>query len=146
MVDALPNAEIVHTMQGRTRLRIGDKRGDGAFFASIATGLSSIPGVYNVEARPLTGSIVIQHGAALTRIGAAAQEARLFTIGDGFSGPLAEPDVTIDPKSALALGLGAFAVWQLAQGRVLPPALTLLWYASRLGGLLSLGDGAKSGK
>lgn len=145
MADALPIAAIVHSMQGRTRLRIDDRRGDAAFFASVATGLSSLPGVFDVDARPLTGSVVIRHGAPLARIGAAAAEARLFAIGDGSSVPPAGPAVTIDAKAALALGLGALAVWQLAQERVLPPALTLLWYALRLGGRIPFGDDAKGG-
>lgn len=133
-------------MHGRARLRVSDRRGDGAFFASVATGLSSLPGVYKVDVRPLTGSILIQHGAPLERIGAAAQEARLFTVENGPPISPAAPAVTIDPKTALAVGFGVFAFWQLTQGRVLPPAVTLLWYAARLTGLTSDGDSADDGE
>ncbi|PWB83795.1 MAG: hypothetical protein C3F11_04760 [Methylocystaceae bacterium] len=140
MAEALPIAKIVHETPGRTRLRVGDKRGDGAFFASVATGLSGIPGVYEVDVRPLTGSILIRHGAPLARIGSAAREARLLAVENGLSVPPPTSAQTIDPKMAIALGFCAFAVWQLTQGRVLPPAITLAWYAARLGGLLSVGD------
>ena len=82
MADALPLAEPIHAIPGRTRLRIEERSGDGAFFASIATGLSAIRGVSHVDVRPLTGSIVIHHAAPLARIGVAAEEARLFVIAD----------------------------------------------------------------
>ena len=126
--------------RGETRLRVGDKRGDGAFFASVATGLSSISGVYKVDVRPLTGSILIEHGAPLSRISAAVREARLFAVENGRSVPPPTPAQTIDPEMAIALGFCAFAAWQLTQGRVLPPAITLAWYAARLGGVLSAVD------
>ena len=72
MADDLPIARLVHTMPGRARLRIAERRGDEAFFAAIATGLSTLAGVYHVEVRPLTGSVVIAHGPPVGRIGAAA--------------------------------------------------------------------------
>jgi len=53
--------------------------------------------------------------------------------------PLEWPTFSVEPKLALAAGLGLAALWQLGQGKALPPALTLLWYALRLTGL---GSGA----
>jgi hypothetical protein len=136
MADALPFAEPIHAISGRTRLRIEERSGDGVFFASIATGLSAIRGVSHVDVRPLTGSIVIHHAAPLARIGLAAEEARLFVIADALSLPVSPPAVAIDPKIVVALGLGLFSIWQLAQGRVLPPAMTIAWYAAALAGML----------
>jgi len=137
MVDTLPIAEVVHAMPGRTRLRIPAQRGDSVFFATMATGLSTLPGVRHVEVRPLTGSLVIQHGTPLERISAAAREARLFMIGNA-PPPPTEP-VAIDPRMLVGVGLGAFAVWQILEGKILPPAVTLAWYAASLTGLLSNG-------
>jgi hypothetical protein len=146
MADGLPVAQIVHAIPGRARLRIVERRGDTVFFASVASGLSTIPGVHKIEVRSLTGSILIQHGAPLERIGAAAQEARLFILGDTHSAPPAMPATSFDPKAAIALGLGALSIWQMTEGRVLPPALTLAWYAASLAGLLSDGEDGEGGE
>jgi hypothetical protein len=142
MADALPMAEVVHAIPGRARLRIAERRGDAVFFASIATGLSTITGVYKVEVRPLTGSLVIQHGPPLERIALAAQEARLFTVGNATCVPPPTAPAHFDPKMMVGLGLGALGLWQLTEGKFLPPAVTLAWYAAHLTGLLSDGDAA----
>lgn len=136
----LPLAEIAHAMPGRARLRIADRRGDAAFFASVASGLSAIAGVRAVEVAPLTGSVLIQHSGPLARIGVAAQEARLFAVSPPPTVAQAAPQIAIDPRIVVALGLCAAALWQLSRERFLPPALTLLWYASRIGGVWSSGD------
>jgi hypothetical protein len=146
MNNALPSAAIVHAISGRARLRIAERRGDGVFFASIATGLSAIPGVFHVDVRPLTGSVLIQHGAPLARIGAAAEQSRLFVLANGHPPAAPDPAISIDPQIVLAVGLGAFALWQLAQGRILPPAITLGWYAAGLAGLLMKGSFADGGE
>jgi hypothetical protein len=146
MDNALPLAEIVHAMPGRVRLRLAARRGDRVFFASIATGLSAIPGVSRVEVRPLTGSIMLQHVCPLARIGIAAEQGRLFVIADAHTAPPLTPAIPIDPKMVVAVGLGIFALWQLAQGRILPPALTLGWYAAKLTGILSNGDSSDGGE
>lgn len=142
MADALPIAEIAHAMPGRARLRIAERRGDAVFFASVATGLSTIAGIYKVEVRPLTGSLLIQHGPPLERIALAAQEARLFTVGNATSAPPPTAPAEFDPKLLVGLGLGALGLWQLIEGKILPPAITLAWYAAGLTGLLSNGDAA----
>jgi hypothetical protein len=146
MSDELPIAKVVHTMPGRARLRIAGRRGDAVFFASLATGLSSIGGVQRVEVRPLTGSILIQHGPPLARIGAAAQEARLFIVENAHLESPKSSSVTIDPKMVVGLGLGVLTLWQLAEGRILPPAMTLGWYAAHLTGLLEEGDAGDAGE
>jgi hypothetical protein len=91
---------------------------------------------------PLTGSVLIQHSGPLARIGVAAQEARLFVVGEAPHAARETPKVSIDPKVVAALALFAAALWQMSKERVLPPAITLLWYATRLSGVWSLdGDG-----
>jgi Heavy metal associated domain 2 len=137
MADTLPIAELVHAMQGRTRLRIAARRGDAVFFASVATGLSTIPGVHKVEVRPLTGSLVIEHSPPLARIAKVAEEARLFELARVENPPPATPAMPFEPKIMVAVGLGVFALSQLARGHILPPAITLAWYAANLVGLLS---------
>lgn len=139
MSSQLPAAAIIHSLAGRTRLRIEMRRGDDAFFASIATGLSAIQGVGQIDVRPLTGSILVQHNPPFAQIAEAAVRARLFTLDIGAAAGndrVPSPDA----KMMVALGLGAFALWQLAKGRILPPAVTLALYAANLGGLLQSGN------
>ena len=137
MADDLPVAALVHSMPGRARLRIAERRGDTVFFAAIAIGLSALPGVYHVDVRPLTGSVVISHGPSIARIGAAAEQAGLFALTE--AAEEAEeagdwPGLPIDPRLAITLGLGLVAVWQLLRGQIFPPAVTAAWYAAHLAG------------
>jgi hypothetical protein len=139
---ALPLAQVAHAMPGRARLRVADRRGDAAYFASISKGLSAIAGVRAVEVAPLTGSVLIQHSGPLARIGVAAQEARLFVVGEAPQVARVAPEASLDPKAVAALALLGAALWQMSRESIFPPAITLLWYASRLGGVWSLnGDG-----
>ena len=94
----------------------------------------------------MTGSVLIQHSGPLARIGVAAQEAQLFVVGEAPPAPRETAEFSIDPKLVAALALFAAALWQMSRERVLPPAITLLWYASRLGGLWSLDGDLNNGE
>jgi hypothetical protein len=131
----LPVAEVMHAMPGRTRLRVHDRRGDTAFFSSAASARWTFPGVYKVETRPLTGSVLIAHFSSLERIGDAACNAGLFTLNTTGAAPATEDGTPFDPKLLVVFSLVGLALWQLSRDRAIPPALTLLWYASQLGGL-----------
>jgi hypothetical protein len=140
MADALPVAELVHGMPDRSRLRIAARRGENRFFDAVAAELSAHPSVTKVDVAALTGSVLIRHSAPLAEIVGAAEKAGLFRVaaaatGDPISPPLERPKLPVDPKLALAAGLGLAALWQVGKGKALPPALTLLWYAARLSGL-----------
>jgi hypothetical protein len=52
--------------------------------------------------------------------------------------------LSIDAKMVIGVGVGILSLWQLAAGHVLPPAVTLAWYAANLAGWLS-GDGDAEG-
>jgi hypothetical protein len=140
MRESLPLAEIAHSMPGRARLRISDRRGDAAYFASVAASLSNMAGVYKVEVAPLTGSVLIQHSAPFDRIDAAGRDAGLFMIGEAAPAATPAPEIAFDPKILLAVGFVGAALWQMSKERVFPPALTLLWYASHLHGLWPYGE------
>jgi hypothetical protein len=131
----LPVAEIAHAMPGRARLRIADRRGDAAFFASLAKDVSALPGVDLVDATPLTGSLLIKHSGPLHKVGKAARKAGLFVVGEAPAAPEPGPTLQFDPKLLVALALTGAALWQMSREKFLPPALTLLWYASHLGGV-----------
>jgi hypothetical protein len=136
MTAFLPIAEIVHTMAGRVRLRVTARRGDDGFFASAARELSAVPDIHSVEVNPFTGSILILHGASLTHIGAAAQKANLFKMATASTAASKEQATAIDPKFVIGAGLGVLALSELVQGRIMPPAITLAWYAATLTGLV----------
>ena len=147
MSDAgLPLAQVAHAMPGRARLRVADRRGDAAYFASVSKALSAIAGVRAVEVAPMTGSVLIQHSGPLARIGVAAQEARLFVVGEAPQAARGTAEFSIDPQVIAALALFAAALWQMSKERVWPPAITLLWYASRLGGVWSLNSDGENGE
>lgn len=141
MNSSLPSAVVVHTLAGRTRLRIEARRGDDDFFASIATGLSAIQGVDQVEVRALTGGVLIQHHLPLAQIAEAAERARLFSVA-GFAAARPRFAAVPDPRTMVAAGLAAFALLQVFRGRILPPAITLALYAATIGRLLH--DGAET--
>jgi hypothetical protein len=107
------------------------------FFASAATGVSAIPGVHKVDVNPFTGSILILHERSLKDVGIAAAEASLFTIGNANPAPITPPAIAIDPKLVVGAGLGVLALSELINGRIMPPAITLAWYAASLTGLIS---------
>lgn len=135
-----PTAQISHAMPGRTRLRLTEHRGDAAFFASVASGVSALPGVYKVETRPLTGSVLIQHFGPLDKLGDAARSAGLFSFETEEAVGRDDSGVKFDPKPLVAFALAGLAMWQISREKVVPPALTLLWYASQLGGLWRNGE------
>lgn len=133
-------------MPGRARLRIAGRRGDAVFFAAIATGLSALPGVYHVDVRPLTGSVVIAHGPPVARVGAAAEKAGLFTLIEAPEEAADGPELPIDPRLAMTVGLGLVAVWQLLRGQIFPPAVTAAWYAAHLAGWSAFDDAHDDGE
>ncbi len=139
MADDLPQAAVIHAMEGRTRLRVAGRRGDAGFFASMAAGLSAIAGVRKVEVAPLTGGILILHDLPLPRIGEAAEKGGLFALIDPAieRDPSGELALHISPQMVAAAALGLVAAWQIYKEKALPPAITAAWYAASLAGLLS---------
>jgi hypothetical protein len=132
MLEQTPLAEVVHSLPGRTRLRIAAYREDAAVLDAVAAGLSAIPGIQRITVRPLTGSVLLWHDPPMSRIAKAAEDAGLFRLacpGDYSRQP---HGVVLDPKMVVVFGFGLAALWQIFQGRILPPAITLAWYASML--------------
>lgn len=134
MREPLPLATVVHTTAARTRLRIASRRGETGFFTRCAGQLAAAPGVATVEARALTGSLLVHHAeGAFDAVAEHAERAGLFIVAE--IEPAAAPDAPprLPPPPALAaLAFGALGLFQLTEKRVLPPALTLFWYAATL--------------
>jgi hypothetical protein len=153
MVDPRTSAFIAHETRGRLRLKIPEKRGDTAYFARLAEQLAQCPGITRVEGKTRTGSILIFHapGTGAKDIAAYARQSELFFLIQ----PSAAPQQTlleyasagartidrglsrasrgfIDLPSALLIALLVMAVRQTAQGQIMIPAASLLWYAAGL--------------
>lgn len=140
MSDALPVATVVHTMGGRTRLRLSELRGDEKYFAGLSKKLAEIGGVRRVDPAPLTGGVLIFHDGPLAAIGEAAERAGLFRLQTEASASVGKPMApSFSPRTAAAAALALTAAWQISKENVFPPALTLIWYAARLAGLRTPG-------
>ncbi len=146
MPETIPAAHITHAIANRTRLRIPSRRGDRVYFASLATTLSVMPGIQRVTVQPVTGSVLLEHTKRLAKLLQAAQEAQLFRLSEPWQQPAPSQPAAVDPKLLIGIGMGVFALWQLTRGRILPPAMTLGWYAASAAGLLSNHDASETGE
>jgi len=126
-----PTATIQHQIPGRLRLRIPARRGDVSFFHGIVQALSKLPGIDELHAIPLTGSIIIHHSGSAQAIAAAAAEQRLFEIGP--EDPKKAPAPSTRPYSGLrdtaATGLNGLALFQVARGQLTGNAAENFWNA-----------------
>jgi hypothetical protein len=132
MPERTPAAFIAHASAGRTRVRVPGRRGDTDFFATSAARLAEFEGVLAVTPRASTSSLLVEHEGEFDAIAKRARAAGLFALGRP-----AEEEEALAPRLAipgLAGVLGALAVVQLFRQRVLPPAITLLWYAASVAG------------
>jgi hypothetical protein len=129
MLRPLPLAYVAHAAAGRTRLRVPARQGDVEFFTACAARLAEIEGVLAVQPRALTASLLVEHDIDLEAIAEQARAAGLFTIA---ADPVEREADRAPALPALAGLLGTLAVVQLFRNRVLPPAITLAWYALAL--------------
>lgn len=141
----VPAAELVHETPGRVRLRITGKVGDREYFERALQVLSSCPGVRHVSVSALTGSLLVMHDDALASIRDLARGQGLFEVGSSrrplpFTTMKSEV-LRIDDVLRTAsrerwgvagltfYGLVGASLWQLARGRLFPPAMTLAFQA-----------------
>jgi hypothetical protein len=139
--DALPHAAVIHTGEGRTRLRISCRRGDSDYFAFVASGLSAMRGVRSVKVTPLTGSVLISHDQQLSRLGAEAEEKGLFALEGGAptsSDAPATPMLGMNPRLVVAAALGLIALWQVRREKYFPSALSVAMHAAAVAGLFPM--------
>jgi hypothetical protein len=142
----LPRAEIRHITTGRLRLRIPERRRDGAFFGRVRQGLAGWPGVVGVEVNPVTAGVLIHFTGAPAHLLAHARNDDLFRLVDQRAEPAALVDeiregaMNVDRmlrhltgggdlRTAVFLALLAGGIYQLFRGNIAAPAATLLWYA-----------------
>lgn len=124
-------AALTHDVPGRLRYRIEARRGDRDFYARIGAELLKCEMVQSVEINPMTGSVLVIHVADPEAITRYAEQHGLFRLGGKRPAPstdMAPPDMrSLLPPLLIGLGL-----YQIAQGNVLAPAVSLFWYAFSL--------------
>ncbi|TRW89544.1 HMA2 domain-containing protein [Candidatus Methylobacter oryzae] len=154
-----PSAYVKHQLPGRVRLKIPQKKGDADYFARIAKSFSKFPGITQLQFNPNSGTILIRHDEAKAQLGNISEFAQtngLFNIAEPppektFSIPH-QPIATltstrlnrldqslmelseglIDSRSLFLLILTGLAVHQIARGKIMTPAASLLWGAVEL--------------
>ncbi len=130
---SLPVATIAHASPGRTRLRLPAERDAPEALATLGAALARLAPVEAVEVRPFTGSLLVHHAGDFGEIARLALAEGLFEIeGAPPRGQRSEPRLAGGLASLTALAFTGLGVMQLFQNRVLPPALTLFWYAASL--------------
>jgi hypothetical protein len=138
-------AHCVHSVPGRVRYRIPERRGDGEFFVHLHDVLGGHEGIHAVAVNAATASVLIHHGTGADAVAAAARASGLFevvpmpnlTLGAQAAVGLRTADrglnvITdgkVDMRTALFLGLTGLAIHQALKGHLLGPASTLIWYA-----------------
>ncbi len=143
-------AHIVHSLPGRTRLKVPDRRGEPGYFNRLSERLSQCAGVVRVETNARTGSLLLEHTIPLAAIAAFAQSQQLFTLGP--PEPL-QRDITqstqaglrwlnrqfaqaseglLNVRVALIIGLAGLIIIQVARGQILMPATNLLWFLAQV--------------
>lgn len=145
---ATPDARVVHSIPGRTRLRTRGMRGNGEYFDELASALSAIGGVQRVSVNARTESVLIEHDAPIEQILKEAEqrgylhqdrsppEPYLATIDRAIK----ETDVRlraassgkVDLETVTFVGFVAGGIYQIFNNHGLPAGVTLLRYAVEL--------------
>lgn len=139
---------IAHTTVGRSRIRWGGKRAERAAVREVAERVKALEGVQGVVSRLTTGSIIIEHpgmewpalaqqlsdsvGLSLVKEGEVIPSGmELVRQGlDGADDFLRHvSDERLELRGLLFSLLVSLAITQMARGRIMAPASTLLWYA-----------------
>jgi hypothetical protein len=154
-------AHVVHTVVGRTRVKIPSKRGHIAYFYRTGQQLSECPGVSQVASNFRTGSLLIKHTVPFAQIVAFAGEHDLFALQaekrapDNLPQQIATSLVWLDAhvtnlsggeldlRAILIRVLLTIGLLQIARGEILAPASTLLGYVL---GFLNLREALKSNR
>lgn len=147
----LPAATLVHQRAARLRLRVPSRKKDQAYFEQVREALAECPGVSEVSANPLTGSILVLHMSETPQILTFAEEKGLFRVQRDAARPQTYPhavgrtfndmdarvrrlsggDLTL--PNAISAGLLLNGLLQIARGNFVAPAwYTAFWYGSNV--------------
>ncbi|WP_442756270.1 hypothetical protein ACNHKD_06550 [Methylocystis sp. JAN1] len=139
-----PKAHVVHHTPSRVRLRIPAKRHDKAFFSSASRLLEEALDAA-IETNPATGSILVIAADAPKAVRSLGDASPFDVVDERQDGQISLPQLREqvesanarfsrffggDARSYVVLALIGASLLQVARGRTLAPAVTLLWYAS----------------
>jgi hypothetical protein len=143
---------IVHQIEGRTRLRLRERPEDEAQVPAFVERLAALGGIELVDYRPATGSLIVEH-PELDVPGLATAVAQAGGIIEPAGGPPPRPNSLmpvrvgldqvdgllnrmtaggVDMRTLAFTVLVGLAVRQLLRGELMPPAMTLLSWATDL--------------
>ena len=143
-----PLARLAHSLPGRKRVKIDEKRGDAAYFATLEKELAGYQGVVAVETNPLTGTALISHVTEDTSLWDYAGEHELFQLEKNETAARTPPRPAITGGTRTAehksytksgrrsgirwlifLGMMGMGVVQAIEGNIAIPAIGAFWYA-----------------
>ena len=143
-----PLARLAHSLPGRKRVKIDEKRGDAAYFAALEKELAGYRDLIAVETNPLTGTVLISHATEDTRLWDYAGEHELFRLEKHETAIHTPPRPAVtggtgtaehksyvksgrssDIRRLIFLGLMGMGVVQAVKGNIAIPAIGAFWYA-----------------
>ncbi|MGD2113901.1 MAG: hypothetical protein PVG07_02540 [Acidobacteriota bacterium] len=149
-----PGAHLIHHVEGRTRLRLPEYRGETERLERLAESLGSVQGVEAVTANPVTGSVLVYHRLnGPEELEDVARERGLFDLrrpakrpllsrrlGERVQARAGQAERWIERESRGEVDLPGFtfvlllfaSFYQALQGRALPAGVTLLNYALKM--------------
>lgn len=148
----LPIAIVSHQTKYRIRLRIPSKKQDATYFEELEHALGRCRGVREVTCNARTASVLVHHENIPQEVIKYAEQKRLFMAErQGSEAPAmrlsdrlnqkfvrvnqAVSDLTqreIGIKDMAFFSLVGLSAFQVFQKKILPPSVTLLWYAVSL--------------
>ena len=143
-----PLARVAHSLPGRKRVKIDEKRGDNGYFATLEKELAECPGVVTVTTDPRTGTALISHTMEDPVLWDYVAERELFQLGKNETAARTPPRPSIVGGTRMAehksypklgnglnmrllifLGLMGMGVAQAIEGNIAIPAIAAFWYA-----------------
>ena len=121
----VPPAYVVHSLPGRTRLRIPSRKGDANYFdhARVLLRESGIAASCGM----LTASVVLEHRMPLEEVRTIALEHELFAVVD--DDPATSPLSSFAPLHVVATGFVVAAVYQAFRKQFMGSGVENLWNA-----------------
>ncbi|WP_139176968.1 HMA2 domain-containing protein [Nitrosospira multiformis] len=142
-----PLARVIHSLPGRKRIKIDERRGDTAYFETLKKELAECPGVGAVMTNARTGTALVIHTVEDPVLWDYIAEHGLLQLGKNeTSAPAVRPSIVDDirnvehkpyPKTGkksdirrlIFLGMMGMGVVQVIRGNIAISAIAAFWYA-----------------
>jgi hypothetical protein len=146
----IPLARVAHSLPGRKRVKIDEKRGDETYFIELKKELADCPDILKVEANALAGTVLVHHRADAPDVLRCALERGLFRLDKHppSTHPLTPAAVQLSAYRKIAkrktnsrssnglnmrflvfLGMLGVGIVQTIEGNIAIPAIAAFWYA-----------------